>query len=168
MAVRASRRATRERRGADRVRGSRRCRRRAAAAGHGAGGVTVLVAGRAGRGTHRAAAFTWPPTTSATPASPPISRTPAASPVAAVLRRRSPAYTAEDMTDDAVAVLDAIGWDSAHLFGHSMGGQLAQRIALRHPARVRSLTSSASLPSDAGGLAAARYVRWARWPGWPG
>jgi pimeloyl-ACP methyl ester carboxylesterase len=76
-----------------------------------------------------------------------------------VLRRRSPAYTAEDMTDDAVAVLDAVGWDSAHLFGHSMGGQVAQRTALRHRGRVRSLTSSASLPSDAGGLAAGRYVR---------
>ena len=81
-----------------------------------------------------------------------------ASPVAAVLRRRSPAYTAEDMTDDAAAVLDALGWESAHLFGHSMGGQLAQRTALRHPGRVRSLTSSASLPSDTGGLAAGRYV----------
>jgi pimeloyl-ACP methyl ester carboxylesterase len=78
--------------------------------------------------------------------------------VAAVLRRRSVAYTAEDMTDDAVAVLDALGWNSAHLFGHSMGGQLAQRTALRHPRRVRSITSSASLPSDTGGLAAARYV----------
>ena len=82
-----------------------------------------------------------------------------ASPIAAVLRRRSPAYTAEDMTDDAVAVLDALGWDSAHLFGHSMGGQLAQRTALRHPGRVRSITSSASLPGDVGRLGAARYVR---------
>src|SRR5262249_61533899 len=81
-----------------------------------------------------------------------------ASPIAAVVRRRSPAYSAEDMTDDAVAVLDALGWDSAHLFGHSMGGQLAQRTALRHSRRVRSLTSSASLPSDVSGLAAARYV----------
>ena len=79
-------------------------------------------------------------------------------PVTAVLRRRPAAYTAEDMTDDAVAVLDALGWDSAHLFGHSMGGQLAQRMALRHPGRVRSITSSASLPSDVGGLRAARYV----------
>lgn len=82
-----------------------------------------------------------------------------ANPIAAVLRRRSVAYTAEDMTDDAVAVLDALGWESAHLFGHSMGGQLAQRTALRHPGRVRSITTSASLPSDVGSLGAGRYVR---------
>jgi surfactin synthase thioesterase subunit len=44
-----------------------------------------------------------------------------------VLRKGSPACSAEDMTDDAIAVLDELGRDSAHLFGHSMGGQLAQR-----------------------------------------
>jgi len=80
------------------------------------------------------------------------------SPVTAVMRRRSAVYSAEDMTDDAVAVLDAAGWESAHLFGTSMGGQVAQRIALRHPGRVRSVTSMASLPSDVGGLAAFRYI----------
>jgi pimeloyl-ACP methyl ester carboxylesterase len=83
----------------------------------------------------------------------------ASNPFAAVLRNRSTAYTAEDMTDDAVAVLDALGWDSAHLFGASMGGQLVQRTALRHPRRVRSITSLASLPSDVGGLRGMRYVR---------
>ena len=83
-----------------------------------------------------------------------------ASPIAAVLHRRSPVYMAEDMTDDAVAVLDALGWDSAHLFGHSMGGQLAQRTALRHPGRVRNITSSASLPGDVGLVEAWEADRW--------
>jgi pimeloyl-ACP methyl ester carboxylesterase len=82
----------------------------------------------------------------------------AASPVAALIRHRPAAYTAEDMTDDAIAVLDAMSWPAAHLFGASMGGQLAQRTALRHPQRVLSLTSAASLPSDVGGLSGARYV----------
>jgi pimeloyl-ACP methyl ester carboxylesterase len=80
-------------------------------------------------------------------------------PIAAVLRGRSPAYSAEDMTDDATAVLDAMGWDSAHLFGASMGGLLAQRVALRHPQRVQSLTSMAAQPSDVRRLATARYIR---------
>jgi pimeloyl-ACP methyl ester carboxylesterase len=80
-------------------------------------------------------------------------------PIKAVLRGGSPAYGAEDMTDDAAAVLDAMHWQSAHLFGASMGGLLAQRLALRHPMRVRSLTSMAAQPSDAGRLATARYIR---------
>jgi pimeloyl-ACP methyl ester carboxylesterase len=82
----------------------------------------------------------------------------AGSPIAAVLRRRSTAYSAEDMTSDGIAVLDALGWDAAHLFGHSMGGQLAQRLALGYPGRVASLTSSASLPSDVGSLGSGRYI----------
>jgi pimeloyl-ACP methyl ester carboxylesterase len=80
-------------------------------------------------------------------------------PIAAQFRRHGVAYRAEDMTDDAVAVLDAAGWGSAHIYGQSLGGLLAQRIALRHPGRVRSVTSAAALPSDATGLRAARYVR---------
>ncbi|MBV9795179.1 MAG: alpha/beta hydrolase [Actinobacteria bacterium] len=79
-------------------------------------------------------------------------------PFAAVARRRS-VYTSEDMTDDAVAVLDALGWARAHVFGASLGGLIAQRVALRHPDRVLSVTSDAAIPSDAAGLAAGRYVR---------
>jgi 3-oxoadipate enol-lactonase len=43
------------------------------------------------------------------------------------------------MADDAVAVLDAEGVDRAHVMGASMGGVIAQMLAVRHPDRVRSL-----------------------------
>jgi pimeloyl-ACP methyl ester carboxylesterase len=79
-------------------------------------------------------------------------------PFVAVARKRG-AYTSEDMTDDAIAVLDALGWKRAHLFGASLGGIIAQRIALRHPDRVLSVASVAGIPSDTSGLGAVRYVR---------
>ncbi|MFF4738489.1 alpha/beta fold hydrolase [Streptomyces sp. NPDC001262] len=85
---------------------------------------------------------------------------PAGSPVGALLRSSAPAYDAEDLTDDAVAVMDAVGWDRAHVFGHSMGGLVAQRTAVRHPHRVLTLTTSSAVPSDAAsGLSVLRYVR---------
>ncbi|MFF4223798.1 alpha/beta fold hydrolase [Streptomyces abikoensis] len=80
-------------------------------------------------------------------------------PLVALLRREAPAYTAEDLTDDAITVLDALGWKRAHLFGHSMGGLIAQRIAIRHHTRIRTLTSSSAVPSDVRGLNVLRYVR---------
>jgi len=79
-------------------------------------------------------------------------------PFAAVARKRG-AYSSEDMTDDAVAVLDALGWDRAHIFGASLGGVIAQRIALRHPDRVLSVVSAMAMPSDTSGIGGARYVR---------
>jgi pimeloyl-ACP methyl ester carboxylesterase len=79
-------------------------------------------------------------------------------PFVALARHRG-AYTSEDMTDDAIAVLDALGWKQAHIFGASLGGIIAQRIALRHPDRVLSVISMAGLPSDVSGLGAGRYVR---------
>jgi len=56
-------------------------------------------------------------------------------------------YGLADMADDAVAVLDALGWASAHVVGVSMGGMIAQTLAVRHPERVRTLTSLSSTPS---------------------
>lgn len=50
-----------------------------------------------------------------------------------------PGYTMDDMADDAAAVLDTLDIDSAHVFGFSMGGMIAQHFALRYPQRVRRL-----------------------------
>lgn len=49
-------------------------------------------------------------------------------------------YVLDDLVDDLTAVLDAVDVASAHLIGVSMGGMLAQRLALRAPQRVASLT----------------------------
>ncbi len=57
-----------------------------------------------------------------------------------VLRRAQPPYTLTDMADDAVALMDGLGWADAHVVGASMGGFIAQTIALNHRRRVRSLT----------------------------
>jgi 3-oxoadipate enol-lactonase len=48
-------------------------------------------------------------------------------------------FSIADLADDAVAVLDAVGWDSAHVFGISMGGMVAQELVLSHEQRVRRL-----------------------------
>jgi pimeloyl-ACP methyl ester carboxylesterase len=53
-------------------------------------------------------------------------------------------YTMDDMADDAVGLLDALKISSAHICGCSMGGVIAQYIAINHPSRVLSLTSMMS------------------------
>lgn len=53
-------------------------------------------------------------------------------------------YSLEDMAQDAVGLLDALGIQEAHIVGASMGGMTAQRIAISHPHRTRTLTSIAS------------------------
>ncbi len=62
-------------------------------------------------------------------------------------------YDLEQMAEDAIAVLDHAGIDSAHVMGASMGGVLAQIIAVRHPERVRSLLLACT---------ACRHLPWRR------
>ncbi len=61
-----------------------------------------------------------------------------------------PPYTLVDMARDATAVLDAVGWQQAHVFGQSMGGMIAQTLAINHPDRVRSMTSVMSSTGNPG------------------
>lgn len=53
--------------------------------------------------------------------------------------RAEAAFTIPDLADGARAVLDHLGWDSAHVLGISMGGTVAQELALGTPERVRTL-----------------------------
>ncbi|ESY26994.1 alpha/beta hydrolase [Mesorhizobium sp. LNJC391B00] len=57
-----------------------------------------------------------------------------------------PPYTFDDMADDAVRVLDGCGIGKAHVVGMSMGGMIAQRLVLKHPSRVITLTVISSSP----------------------
>jgi pimeloyl-ACP methyl ester carboxylesterase len=74
--------------------------------------------------------------------------------VRSYLRRRTvPPYTMSDLASDAVGLLDHLGIAQAHVTGVSMGGMIAQTVAIEHPERVLSLVS---IMSTTGG----RFVGW--------
>lgn len=68
---------------------------------------------------------------------------------AAVAGDPRPVYRLDDMAADAVGLLDALGIPAAHVVGASMGGFIAQLVALDHPEHVLSLTSIMSGPNGA-------------------
>lgn len=61
-----------------------------------------------------------------------------------------PPYALDDMADDVVGLLDHLGIEQAHVAGMSMGGMIAQLVAINHPARVLSLASIMSSPGGEG------------------
>lgn len=69
--------------------------------------------------------------------------------MAALAGNAKPAYTLDDLAADAVGVLDALEIPAAHIVGASMGGFIAQLVAINHPERTLSLTSIMSGPGGA-------------------
>ncbi len=71
-------------------------------------------------------------------------------------RRATAPYFLRDMAADTVGLMDRLGIESAHVVGASMGGMIAQSLAIEHPARVRSLVSIMSTTGS----------RWTGLPSW--
>jgi pimeloyl-ACP methyl ester carboxylesterase len=63
-------------------------------------------------------------------------------------------FTIADLADDAAGLLPRAGWERAHVFGISLGGMVAQELALRHPEKVRTLTLGCTYPGVGGDLSA--------------
>ena len=63
----------------------------------------------------------------------------------------SEAYTMAEYADDAVALMDELGWARAHVVGTSFGGMVAQHVVLRHPDRVNRLVLACTSAGGEGG-----------------
>ena len=57
-------------------------------------------------------------------------------------------YTVDDMADDGADLMDALGFESMHVVGMSMGGMISQALTINHPTKVRSLCSVMSNTGD--------------------
>lgn len=67
-------------------------------------------------------------------------------------------YGLDAMANDALVVLDALGWESAHVVGGSLGGMIGQVLAVRHAPRVRTLTSMMATPCPRVGRSTIRFA----------
>jgi pimeloyl-ACP methyl ester carboxylesterase len=68
--------------------------------------------------------------------------------MAAFMGQAQPPYRLSDMADDTAGLLEALGMASAHVLGVSMGGMIAQSLAIQYPSRVRTLISVMSTTGD--------------------